>query len=103
MRRLALAYICQPVASWRRLEAHWTLWADLRALPSAGRSNDIRMLMIPMTTSSSTSVNARPKRRIRASLLPFASDTISFAGMGMVHERLSFAADAAAADVAGGQ
>ena len=47
-----------PVTICRILLRHCTCRADSRALFSAGRRMPIRSAMIPMTTSSSTSVNA---------------------------------------------
>src|SRR4051812_17646449 len=42
----------------RMLLAHLTAFALLRALANAGSKTEIRIAMIPMTTSSSTSVKA---------------------------------------------
>src|SRR5687767_13606478 len=47
------------VAIWRRLDMHATARDCARAAEMTGRRMPIMMAMIPMTTSSSTSVNAR--------------------------------------------
>lgn len=43
----------------KRFAMHFTLFACSRAAESAGKSTEMRMAMMPMTTSNSTSVNAR--------------------------------------------
>jgi len=58
-----------PSAIMRMFEAHCVVLALRRALFNAGRRIPIRTAMIPMTTSSSTSVNAfetsvRPRGRL---------------------------------------
>src|SRR5207237_8152342 len=50
---------------WRRLLPHLTRFALSRAFDSDGRRIEISKAMIPMTTSSSTSVNARRERQVR--------------------------------------
>jgi hypothetical protein len=51
------AYWISPIVSWRMLLAHFT-WLPLsRARERVGRRIEISRAMIPMTTSSSTSVN----------------------------------------------
>src|SRR5688572_4449033 len=58
-----------PWPTLRRLAAHLTVLAASRARASVGRRMLTRMAMIPMTTSSSTSVNPpRPKPREAALL-----------------------------------
>src|SRR5438105_3399666 len=52
----------------RMLAWHETSFAVLRAALSAGMRTEIRIAMIPMTTSSSTSVNALRRRIGRTSL-----------------------------------
>jgi hypothetical protein len=44
---------------WRRLLAHAIVFADSRALDSVGINNDIRIAIMPITTSNSINVNAR--------------------------------------------
>src|SRR4051794_19517826 len=51
-------YMIHAVVSWRRLLMHAVRLALSRALPSAGSRMPISTAMMPMTTSSSTSVNA---------------------------------------------
>ena len=51
-------YIMQPSPSWRRFERHCVVLALSRARPSAGRRMPTRTAMMPITTRSSTSVNA---------------------------------------------
>src|SRR4051794_38076923 len=58
-RRLALEYMIHAWPNVRRLAAHWMVCAFLRAPLSTGSRMLIRIPMMPMTTSSSTSVNAR--------------------------------------------
>src|SRR5436305_10046863 len=50
---------------WRRLQAHLARLAVSRALDREGRRIEISRAMIPMTTSSSTSV--KPRSRVLAS------------------------------------
>src|SRR5256885_2071377 len=57
----ALLYMRIAVASCFRLLWHCTFLAASRALLSVGRRMDMSRAMMPMTTSSSTSVN--PVRR----------------------------------------
>src|SRR5581483_5760854 len=47
---------------WRRLDAHCTICASRRALPSAGSRIAINSAMMAITTSSSTSVNPNGER-----------------------------------------
>jgi hypothetical protein len=55
----SLANMIVAVVSWRMFERHCAVAAAWRALPNAGRSTLISSAIMPMTTSSSTSVNAR--------------------------------------------
>src|SRR5215217_5296482 len=55
---LSLAYIMFTVQSWRMLAMHFVRLAWSRAFCRAGNRIAINSAMIPMTTSSSTSVNA---------------------------------------------
>jgi hypothetical protein len=57
-----LRYIWLAVASWRQLLRHLVRVACSRALPSVGSSSEISTAMMPITTSSSTSVKAEPRR-----------------------------------------
>src|SRR3954452_10504970 len=62
---LALMYISIAVAICRMLLAHCTVAALRRALFSAGNTIPINNAMMPMTTSSSRSVNAADRRPVR--------------------------------------
>src|SRR5688572_16056375 len=63
----ASLYMISPIATWRMLLWHCTIAACRRAPCSAGRSSATRIAMIPITTRSSTSVNAFDKglQRVR--------------------------------------
>src|SRR5258706_6022926 len=52
-------HILAPTPNCLRLLSHLTVLACMRALVKLGRRMAIRSEMIPMTTSNSTSVNAR--------------------------------------------
>jgi hypothetical protein len=51
-------YIISANPIWRMLLAHWTVAACRRAACNAGSRMAISTAMMPMTTSSSTRVNA---------------------------------------------
>src|SRR5690349_12630405 len=55
----ALMYISMALATCRMLLEHWMVLAWRRALLRAGRRMPISTAMMPITTRSSTSVNAR--------------------------------------------
>src|SRR5688500_4885185 len=70
----------------RRLLRHLVALADMRALARAGRSTAMRIAMIPITTSSSTSVKAL--RRLRfITHLSYARDGRSIVSAAAPHER----------------
>src|ERR1043166_2920545 len=48
----------QALATWRMLEAHWTILACRRAAITLGKRMEIRTAMMPRTTRSSTSEKA---------------------------------------------
>ena len=73
---LSLAYMMAAMPMFLRLLRHCTLIACCRARFSAGRSRAIRTAMMPMTTSNSTSVNARG-RRMNNSIYSNKSGTIA--------------------------
>src|SRR4051812_28981329 len=62
---LFAVYITIACPMERRLARHLTVWADARALFRAGRRIEISNAMIPMTTSSSTRVKPRGRRRLK--------------------------------------
>ena len=65
----SLAHMMVAAASWRTLLRHWTCFACSRARLSAGSRIAISTAMMPMTTSSSTSVNpAAARAAVRAHL-----------------------------------
>jgi hypothetical protein len=71
---LALVYMTNAVPMLRRLDMHLTIWACCRALFSAGKRMAIRIAMIPMTTSSSTSVKPVFRDRVNRILdLPISA------------------------------
>src|SRR5687768_6374512 len=65
-----LMYIAVAWPSVRRLARHLSVIACCRALFSAGNNRAVRIAMIPMTTSNSTSVNP-PGRRETDLLMMF--------------------------------
>jgi hypothetical protein len=80
---------------WWRFERHWVDWACLFALARAGNSIAAKIAMMAMTTSSSTSVNPPPRRRVYfdfnvSIVMQFAetrsvSDSLSFLGTIRIH------------------
>jgi hypothetical protein len=59
---LVLAYVINAAAMFFRFEEHLALRASSRTLFRAGSRIEINNAMIPMTTSSSTSVKPRVRR-----------------------------------------
>src|SRR5688500_5839296 len=59
---VSCAYIRAAVVSWRMFDKHATARLCACAAPRAGSSTPIRIAIIPITTSSSTCVNARRLR-----------------------------------------
>src|SRR5438046_2515234 len=56
---LSFAYMIAAVAIWRTFDKHATDFDCARADCSAGRSRPMSRAMMPITTRSSTNVNAR--------------------------------------------
>ena len=60
---LSWAYICQAIAACRMLEMQAAPWAAVMPRERAGSNNAARTAMMAITTSSSTSVKPRGRRR----------------------------------------
>src|SRR5437762_1753868 len=79
---VASAYIYHPCASWLKFKAHLVDMDCWRTFPRTGNRMPTRMVIIPMTTSSSTNVNAR--RTLLRSRICHDTGTITTGAIGMI-------------------